>query len=247
VFVRISSHVSLVSSRHVGTNFRQRLLDWVGVFEDLINLLKGVSLGLDEGEVDDNSGKGVEDQVESIELPGPSVNSINQNPTLDNSGGVDEQLAHGHSLGTGRVWQDLDWVQSVQWSPCERVDNGEDLEHDPSEDSKSGLSWVVVERVQGDQDDQPADGVSNSSVQQHGTTSKLVSVGSSELGNNETNDGSNNRNSKLTLWGGPTELSVGDDRETRGLPGTSILREECNSNNESRSVSHGTSSEESSV
>jgi hypothetical protein len=89
------------------------LLDRISVLENLLNRFKSAAFSLREEAIDNIGRNHVEYQEECKKSPFECVNSLGKYIGLNDSGQVDKELGHGHSVGTGRVWENFYGVEGV--------------------------------------------------------------------------------------------------------------------------------------
>lgn len=144
--------------------------------------MKGISRGL------------LTDAENDVGSPSDVVKGNWDTELVDEESGRSEQVGEGHSLGAHLEGEDFDWVESLHWSPSERVEALEDV--NPGEDSGGDWLWnrsnVLVGRAlldvgdgAGDGDADPAERAGKVDADEHWATAEAVNHGGAGSGEDD--------------------------------------------------------------
>lgn len=101
-------------------------------------------LGLWSEQEGDTSLDNTPDHEDEVSLPSDLCESLWETELVDEGTEVDEKTGESHTLGTHLEGEDLDWVESLERSPSERVDGLEDVDHGDDGNGGSLVGLVMV-------------------------------------------------------------------------------------------------------
>lgn len=223
-------------------------LSWVWSLEDLLELLKGSALGFWDEEVDDGGLDNTPDDEDDVSLPGNLLKGNWPSELVEETSSVDGKGGESHTLGTLLEGQDLDWVQGLEWSETDGVEDTEDEDEADGTTSSGDVGLVRIGVGSGTGSDGNPDGgkgqvdeeeewATAESVDEESTTDSEEALDESKT-QVDVEDGLSVGD---TGGGKKTSQEVGDDTVT------SPLSEDGDSDVASNSVARGTVTEESRV
>jgi len=166
--------------------------------EDLGNLLKGWSFGLDVEEVDEDEFKSNPASVDGVKFPvGIQVLEAQRIDVLvDDQGDLDPEVHHHQTLGTDLEWHDLDGVRNQQARPCKGITNAED----PDESHDSSASALIASLLKNAGADGPANEDNqhtSGSQKEERTTSNSIAKHGEGTRNDQAENGETTVDAKL--------------------------------------------------
>lgn len=163
------------------------------------------------------------DHEDNVGLPLNLLKGLWETKLVDEGTEVDEETGESHTLGTHLEGEDLDWVESLERCPSERVDGLEDVNHSNNGSRRSLVLLVIGVNTTGGNDTNPADCTSNVDPDEKWTTTDSVDEASTDGRDNNLNSVHGNEQvgtSSLVLDTSllqDTSQEVGDDTVTSPL------------------------------